>query len=197
MSNAEHQLGGRTPLLAPDALDDEQKKTYAIIDKTMVRWAETSGFKARLADGRLIGPFNPLLLSPTMGAAFLALQEAEGKTTTLAERVRQVVILTVGSVWKADYELYAHAAVAKGLGLSSSTIEALSRGDADEALKPEERIAQRFALKLTKEHKVDGETFQQARSVFQDRGVAEIVILAACYDLVSSLLNAFEIPVPA
>ena len=78
----------------------------------------------------------------------------------------------------------------------SSTIDALSKGRPDEALRPEERTAQRFTLKLTKQHSVDSETFEEARAVFKDRGIVEIVILAGCYDLVSSLLNAFEIPVP-
>ena len=107
------------------------------------------------------------------------------------------MILTVGSVWGAAYELYAHAAVAKGLGLSSETIAALSRGDPDGALEPEERVAQRFTLGLTKEHKVDDETFQAAQAAFTDRGIAEIAMLAGCYHLVSSLLNAFAVPVPA
>ncbi len=196
MSNAEHGLGGRTPLLAPDDLDDEQKKAYATIDEKMVPWAEKSGFKAKLPDGRLIGPFNPILLSPIMGDAFLALQEVEGKSTTLSNRVRQVVILTVGAVWQAEYELYAHAAVAKGLGFSSSAIEALSKGQPDDALKPEELTAQRFALALTEKHRVDAKTFNDARAAFGDRGIVEIVILAGCYHLVSSLLNAFEVPTP-
>ena len=196
MSSADHGLGGRTPLLAPGELDDEQKRVYATIDEKMVPWAENSGFKAKLSDGKLIGPFNPILLSPTMGNVFLALQEAESKSTTLSERVREVIILTVGAVWQAEYELYAHAAVARGLGFSSSTIDALSKGRPDEALRPEEQTAQRFALKLTKQHSVDSETFEEARAVFKDRGIVEIVILAGCYDLVSSLLNAFEIPVP-
>ena len=33
--------------------------------------------------------------------------------TSLDERVRQVIVLTVGAIWHADYELYAHAAVAR------------------------------------------------------------------------------------
>ena len=68
--------------------------------------------------------------------------------------------------------------------------------DYDAALKPEELTAQRFALALTREHRVDDATFKDAQAAFDDRGVVEIVILAGCYDLVSSLLNAFEIPVP-
>ena len=197
MLNADDDLGGRTPLLAPVALDDEQKKTYALINEKMVPWAEQSGFKAKLPDGRLIGPFNTILLSPAIGAAFLALQAAEGKSTTLSERVRQVVILSVGSVLKAEYELYAHAAVAKRVGFSDATVDALSQGAPDDALEPEERTAQLFALKLAAEHKVDKETFETARATFKDRGVAEIVFLAGCYNLISSLLNAFKVPAPA
>lgn len=47
---------------------------------------------------------------------------AEDKHTSLDARVRQVVILAVGAVWKADYQLYAHAAVARKAGLSDRII---------------------------------------------------------------------------
>ena len=40
--------------------------------------------------------------------------------------MRQVVILAVGSVWRAEYELYAHAAVAANAGLAGDIIQALA-----------------------------------------------------------------------
>jgi 4-carboxymuconolactone decarboxylase len=53
----------------------------------------------------------------------------EAKYTSLPERVRQVVILSVGSVWKADYELYAHTAAARKAGFSETAISSLANGD--------------------------------------------------------------------
>jgi 4-carboxymuconolactone decarboxylase len=62
-------------------------------------------------------PFNPALLNPAIAAPFLDLQSAEQMHTSLSARVREVVILAVGDAWQADYELYAHVAVARTAGL--------------------------------------------------------------------------------
>src|SRR6202008_1934409 len=53
---------------------------------------------------------------------FLKLQVAEERHTSLDERIRQVVILTVGAVWRAPYELYAHSAVAHHSGWPSRSL---------------------------------------------------------------------------
>lgn len=197
MPDESQHLGGRIALFAPDDLTGQQRKVYDVIDQQMVPWAEKAGFKVKLPDGRLVGPFNPILLSPEMGEAFLTLQAVEGKHSSLSPRVRQVVILTVGAVWQCDYERYAHSAVAREAGLSDSAIKALAEGEAANDLSREERVAQRFTLTLTTDHHVGDELFEEARSTFSDRGIADIIILAGCYDLISSLLNAFKIPAPS
>jgi 4-carboxymuconolactone decarboxylase len=196
MTNNLERLGGRLPLFKPDALTAEQRLLHDDMTANWAPWADKAGFQAKLPDGRWIGPFNPLLLSPVLSQAFLHLQRVEGKGTSLSERVRQVVILTVGAVWGCDYELYAHEAVAREAGLSSAAIEALSAGRASEHLKGDDDVARRFALALTAEHRVNGALFEEARQAFKERGVLDLIILAGCYDLVSSLLNAFEIPKP-
>ena len=113
MPDQNASLGGHIPLFDPHKLTAEQKPVYDSMVKDMVPWAKDAGFTAMLDDGRLVGPFNTILESPGIAAAFLALQAAEQKHTTLSKRVGQVVILTVGAVWKCDYERYAHEAVAQ------------------------------------------------------------------------------------
>ena len=63
----------------------------------MVPWAEKAGFQAKLPDGRLIGPFNTILLSPGMAKAFLNLQAVEGKEQQPVPAREAGVILTVGA----------------------------------------------------------------------------------------------------
>ena len=111
-------LGGRLPLLDPETLSGAQKEAYDHIGKTYVPWAASVPFQTQTDDGRYIGSFNPVLYSPEIGLRFFAWQEAEGKYTTLNEKIREVVILTVGSVWKSHYELYAHSAAARKAGIS-------------------------------------------------------------------------------
>src|SRR5260370_38811631 len=80
------------------------------------------------ADGTLIGPFNPLLECPEISASFWDWQHAEGRYTTLSAREREVVILAVGAVWRASYELYAHSAAARTAGLSPDQVDTLAGG---------------------------------------------------------------------
>jgi 4-carboxymuconolactone decarboxylase len=190
------KLGGRLELLDPDALTKPQKELYDSMNARHVPWAEDAGFIARLGDGRLIGPFNSLLESPEIAASFLALQAAEGENTSLGERVRQIVILTVGAVWGAQYELYAHTAVARKAGLSDEVIHEVIQGRATGMLTAEEQVAQRFTWQLAASHQVDNAVYAEAIGAFGARGIVDLIVLAGCYHTVSSLLNAFKVPVP-
>ena len=189
-------LGGRIPLSDPAKLSESQQSLYKTINENAVPWAEASGFVAKLDDGRLVGPFNVLLESPELGAALLQLQGAEEKMTSLSKRVREVVILTTGSAWKAPYELYAHSAVARIAGLTDDTIHALVRGEPAAGLTDEEALAQRLTQQLALERHVSQELFDQAKTVFGTRGIVDMLVLAGCYDIVCSLLNTFAVPVP-
>ncbi len=196
MSNTKDDLGGRIALSEPAALTVSQQTLYKVISETAVPWAKASGFVAQIEDGRLIGPFNIVLESPDLGGAFLQFQHAEEKMTSLTERVRQVVILSVGSVWKAPYELYAHAAVARTAGLPEEAVKALTTGEAATGLSSEEQMAQQFTRQLALERTVSRELFHQAKDVFGVRGLVDMVFLTGCYETVCSLLNTFAVPAP-
>lgn len=196
MTNTTTNPGGRIPLLKPDLLDEDQQRLYDSLSSTAVPWAQASGFVAKLEDGSLIGPFYVALQSPTIGAAFERLQSVEAENTTLSERVRQVVILTVGAVWQSDYERYAHKAVARKTGLAEEIVAALANADEAPGFMDEEILAQRFTRQLILNHHVDQDLFNQAKVFFGVRGIVDLLFLAGCYQTVCSLLNAFEVPAP-
>jgi 4-carboxymuconolactone decarboxylase len=197
MTVQSQNLGGRLPLLDPAKLSEKQREVYDRTIATMVPWADAAHFQSRTADGRLIGPFNPVLLAPEMASCFADLQTAEARYTPLSERVRHVVILAVGAVWKADYELYAHAAVALKAGLSEAAVRSLANGGYPEDLSDEERVAQRFVRQLTAERHVEEPIYRAAEAAFGREGIVAMTFLAGCYQIVCSLLNEFEIPAPA
>lgn len=197
MPNRTENLGGRLPLLDPKSLSAGQKEVYDLVNKTMIPWTEKSGFQSTTEDGRFIGPFNPILFSPGISPAFIQLQIDEGKHTSLSERVRQVIILTVGAVWQSDYERYAHSAVARTAGLSEEAIRTLAAGGLPEDLSEPEKIAQRYTRQLSTEHRVDAALYREAEQAFGQEGLVNLAYLAGIYHLVCGLLNSFEVPVPA
>jgi 4-carboxymuconolactone decarboxylase len=189
-------LGGRLPLADPACLTSAQRELFDRMMATVVPWADNIGFRIMTADGRLIGPLNPGLLNPLIGAQFLQLQLTEQQHTSLNERVRQVVILTVGAVWRADYELYSHTAAARRAGLSDASIAALIIGGLPDALTEQEQIARQVAHQLSTSHHIDDRLYRDAVNAFGAAGVAEITVLAGIYHTVCGLLNVFDVPAP-
>jgi alkylhydroperoxidase family enzyme len=191
------QLGGRLPLLDPGQLNGEQKAVYDRLRGTMIKWANESGFQSMAEGGRLIGPFNPILFSPDLARAFLDLQDAEKASTSLSECLRQVVILSVGAVWRSEYELYAHVAVGKSAGLPDEIVRNLGAGRLPDDLDEQVKIAARFVRQLSAEHRVEPDLYRAAETAFGKRGLVDITFLAGIYHIVCGLLSAFEIPAPA
>lgn len=190
-------LGGRLPLVEADTLDAAQRELFDHLRARVVPWADAAGFRSTTADGRFIGPFNAALRSPAVAGAFLELQASEQRHTSLSDRVRQVVILAVGAAWAADYEIYAHSAVARHSGIPDDAVRRLAAGSLPDTLSDEEKVAYRFAQKLSTTHRIDDSTFNQARKAFGDSGIVDIIILAGTYYTVCGLLNAFEVPAPS
>jgi 4-carboxymuconolactone decarboxylase len=133
-----------------------------------------------------------------MTTAFLAWQLAEMEHTSLDARTREVVILAVGAVWQAEYELYAHSAVARMAGLSETAISKLCAGEPAEVegLSFAETIAQRYATQLTANRRLDDDLSASARDIFGPKGLMDLVNLIGAYQTVCGTLIAFAIPVP-
>ena len=197
MSADESWLGGRLPLYGRKALDPAQKALYDWLMNVAVPWADAADFEARTGTGRLIGPFNPALLTPDISTAFLDLAVAEQKHTSLSKRSREVIILTVGAVWQAPYELYAHCAVARYVGHSDDAVRTLAQGGLPKDLTDEETVAHRVARALSVEHHLDEALYREAEALLGADGVMETVLLTGIYHIVCAILNAFEIPAPS
>ena len=105
--------------------------------------------------------------------------QADSRHTSLSKRVHEVVILTVGAVWKSPYEMYAHSAVARSVEVPESAIQPLTRGESLEELTLEEQLAHRFARQLTMSHRVAPELYRDAESAFGRNGSPRFVMARA------------------
>jgi 4-carboxymuconolactone decarboxylase len=196
MSNPGNALGGRLPLAERSALSESQQQLYDHMAKSVVPWAERSGFASQTSDGRFIGPFNPALQSPVICGGFLQFQALEEENSSLTPRMRQVVILAVGAVWGSAYELYAHSAVARSAGLPESAVQALAAGQMPAQLPATERAAWRFTHQLVTQRRVEQPVYDEAHATLGALGITDMISLIGAYQTVCGILNAFEIPAP-
>ena len=190
-------LGGRLPLYDREALEPAQEELFDWLMNKAVPWAEGAGFQAGIDSGQLIGPFNPALLTPAISKAFMDFVLVEHENTSLSQRAREVVILTVGAAWQAPYELYAHCAVGRHVGLSDDEVRMLAEGGLPKNLSDTESAAHRVARALSVEHHLDDAVYREAEKLLGPNGIMDAVILTGIYHTVCAILNAFAIPAPS
>ena len=185
----------RLPLREPSTLTGQQRALYDSIVK-QVPGAKQAGYEMVTADGRLLGPFNAFLLNPEITKTFLAFDVALKKHSSFSERVREVVILAVGGVWAAKYELYTHSIMARNAGIPPAAIESLASGELPIGLAEEEMLAVRVALGMAKAHRLDDALFAQAEETFGRQGLYEMAALIGEFHATCTVLNLFDIPAP-
>lgn len=190
------RLGGRLPLLTPDRLTERQRTLYDTFAPAKRAEAAKGGYVATTAEGGLIGPFNSYLFIPEIADGYIAWIEAQHAHLPFPPEVREAVILTIGAVWNAPFELYAHRAVARTAGMEAETIEALARGEAPADLSDGARAARDFTYALVAGHAVDDATYAAAHVAFGDEGLVGLTHLIGLYLSVSAVLTAFRVPAP-
>ena len=190
------RLGGRLPLLRRAQLDPSQAQVYDQLERTVVPEAAESGWTARLADGRFVGPFNALLRVPALAAGFGQWTGAIARSG-LDDEVRQTVILTVGAAWSAAFEVDAHASAARAAGLPDEAVQALvAQEPVVPGLSPQAELARRFTTALVARRAVPDALYQEAVEAFDAAGLIALMSLIGQYQTISSFLVCFNVPVP-
>ena len=147
--------------------------------------------------GGLIGPFNAFVHAPGVGRRLSSLGRVLRFETSIERRLSEVAIITVGARWQAEFEWWAHARMAREHGVPAGVLDAIARGADPPFEADDERVVYTVARQLTADGHLDGHAFAAAQRLLGYDGVVELVSLCGYYTLVSFLLNAFTVPLPA
>jgi 4-carboxymuconolactone decarboxylase len=184
----------RLSLIPPSDLTPEQRPLYE--DMKAGISAKYSAFTTMRDDGTILGPWSAWLHEPELGTAIWGVTKAMTRFRHLPEVSRQIVILVVGTHFRADYEIYAHSAVARAVGISEEQLAAITAGNRPLDLSEEAETAYDAAVALLKGGVLAASAYQRALDMFGQPGVTELIYLAGHYCFVSITLNGFNIPVP-
>lgn len=147
--------------------------------------------------GGLIGPFIAFVHAPGVGRRLSSLGRVLRFETSIERRLTEVAVITVGARWKAEFEWWAHARMAREHGVPSGVIDAIARGEDPPFGADDERVVYTVARQLTADGQLDQHAYAAAQRLLGDDGVVELVSLCGYYTLISFLLNAFTVPLPA
>jgi 4-carboxymuconolactone decarboxylase len=105
----------RLALLLPSELSAEQQILYRSMRAGIA--SSFNAFQVIREDGALMGPWNAYLHEPSIGTTTWDLTKAINQIATLPKTVREIAVLVVGARYRCAFAIYAHVAVAEGLGM--------------------------------------------------------------------------------
>jgi 4-carboxymuconolactone decarboxylase len=147
--------------------------------------------------GSLSGPFNAFLHAPDAGGPLASLGAALRFDSSIGRRLTEVAIITVASHWQAEFEWLAHARLALEAGVSGAVVDAIGRGEDPPFTAADERVVYTAGRELVTTGQLTDASYFAVRDLLGDTGAVEFVALCGYYSLVSFVLNAFAVPLPA
>ncbi len=147
-------------------------------------------------DGSLTGPFNAFVTAPTAGRRLSSLGAVLRFGTSIERRLSEVAIITVGARWRAEFEWWAHARMAREHGVPEAVVDAIGRGENPPFAADDERAVYAVAYQLSHSGRLDQYAYDAAHRLLGDAGMVELVALCGYYTLISFLLNALAVPLP-
>ena len=167
-----------------DAIANGPRKTQA----ALIPFADS--------DGRLIGPFALMPISPTLGDIVQALGAATRFATTLNDDERELAILTVAAHERSGFEWFAHEAAARAAGLDDAAL-AMIRENREPVGLP--RRSQRLwwtVRGLLTGGGLDDTRYRTAIGEFGERLLIELVWLCGYYRMLAVALATFRPEIP-
>ncbi len=143
--------------------------------------------------------FRAVANAPAVARGFLALGGALLRRGQLDPTLRELVIIRVGILSGAAYEVHQHKQVARLIGIPQSKVDALGgdpggEPDAD-AFEHLERDVLRLTDAVVRDVKAPPELFAAVAATLSDAELVELLILIGYYMLVSRFLENLEIEI--
>lgn len=142
------------------------------------------------------GPFEAWLRSPAFAERAQLLGEYCRFQSALPSIHRELAILVAGRHWKAQFEFWAHARLAREAGLDDAVIEAVRTGQPPQGLSFSVQVVYDFVTEYFATNRVSDATYARAVEAFNEQGVLDLIGIVGYYGLVSMTLNIFEVAVP-
>jgi alkylhydroperoxidase family enzyme len=140
--------------------------------------------------------FRMLLNAPTCMPGFMSLGGAILARQELDPRLRELAILRVAALSRADYEWTQHVPIARACGATDLEIEAVRGGGLD-ALDPVAHDVVAFAEECLREVRVSDPTLERVRRHLSPREVTELVLAVGFYMLVARVLESLGVDADA
>ncbi len=140
-----------------------------------------------LQDGRVDNVFRTLAQHPDLMKRWLPFARHVLSKSTLGSREREILILRIGYLCRAEYEWAQHVRLGKRRGLSDVDIAAIMAG---KGISPKEDLLLDAADELHERARISDKTWNGLAARYNREQMIDIVFTVGQYNLVSMFLNS-------
>jgi 4-carboxymuconolactone decarboxylase len=143
--------------------------------------------------GRDYNVFRTLANHPDLARRWMVFANHVLAKSTLPERDRELVILRIGHLCRADYEWDKHADISRYLGMSEAEIESSKTGPGAQGLTDMDRLLLQATDDLHTDAHIADDTWQGLSKLYSTEQMMDLVFTVGQYNMVSMALNSFGV----
>ena len=151
----------------------------------------------KVSSAALGGPYNSLLRSPDMARRCFDLLDYLRFKTSVNKRLNELAILIQARLSNAQYEWWAHEPIARRAGLSDAVMDELRACRRPAAMQADEILVYDFCIQLSLNHRVPDAIWNALVGQLGEQVAVDLTVLSGAYVMVSMLLNATQVEIPA
>jgi alkylhydroperoxidase family enzyme len=143
--------------------------------------------------GRLHNVFTTMANHPELARQWLTFATYVLRNNSLPPRDREILILRIGLLCNAEYELAQHARIGKRTGLTDEDLKRIAAGPDAPGLAQHDRLLVQAADELHKDAFIADATWNALAKTYDTRQMMDLVFTVGEYNLVSMALNSFGV----
>lgn len=149
--------------------------------------------RVRFGDGPVLNIFRTLAHHPKLMKRWLVFGNHVLAKSSLGPREREIAILRVGWLCRAEYEWGQHVAIGKQAGLSDEEIERIAEGPEAAGWNALDRAILKATDELHGDSFVSDATWQALAEHFDTQQLMDLIFTVGQYHLVSMALNSLGV----
>jgi 4-carboxymuconolactone decarboxylase len=134
-----------------------------------------------------------MLNHPALAKAFLVFNHHVSVGSTLSKRVREILILRIGWLRKAEYEWLQHVITGKRAGLTDADIERITIGPDAPGWDAVDADLVRAVDELFSRACIQPATWTRLTSVFNPQQMIDLIFCVGCYEVLAMAFNSWGV----
>ena len=130
---------------------------------------------------------------PALSRAFLVFNNHVATAATVSRRIRELLILRISWLRRAEYEYYQHTVLGLRAGLTEDELERLRIGPDAPGWSPVDADLVRAVDELNAEACISDATYARLAQHFTAQQLLDIVFAVGCYELLAMVFKTFKV----